>query len=57
MYFIDVSTGTWGYAEDIRIVSVEEGAESAMLVNTLDNLSDDQICEWGETYGTRLNLD
>lgn len=49
--FIDTSTGTWGNAEDIVFLDAEPGPEAAMLINTLENLSDDEIIAYGNRYG------
>jgi hypothetical protein len=50
-YFIDTSTGTWGLGEDIVFLEVEVGAEAAMLVNTLEGMSDSQIIDYGNAHG------
>lgn len=50
-YFIDTASGTWGLAEDIVFIEVEVGPEAAMLVDTLDNMSDSQIIDYGNAYG------
>lgn len=54
--FIDTMTGTWGMANDIVVIEVEDGAEAAMLCETLDGLSDSGICEYGNTYGDSIFL-
>lgn len=49
MLFIDTSTGTWGNAEDIVLVSDDWADE-------LEDNSDSEIIQKGNDWGDRLNL-
>lgn len=49
--YIDTMTGTWGDAEDIVFINAEDGPETAMLLNTVENLSDSEIMEYGNKWG------
>lgn len=52
--FIDVSTGTWGTAEDIRIVEITEYATDVVLDMLNNELSDSEIMGYGYEYGTPI---
>lgn len=56
VYYIDTHTGTWGGAEGIVTIEVERGADSAMLSETLLNMSDSQIMDYGNRYGDAIIL-
>ncbi len=49
--YIDTNTGTWGDASGIRTITVEAGAELAMLQDTLDEMSDSGINAYGLEHG------
>lgn len=51
MLFIDTSTGTWGQAEDIVLLSPE--AEDAFLRES-EFMSDSQVIDFGDQKGKRL---
>lgn len=45
--FIDVTTGTWGHADDLRIVDVDD-------TDIFDQMADSSICAFGHENGERV---
>lgn len=50
--WIDTQSGTWGDADELVIIEAEDGPAAAMLVNTLENMSDTDIQDYGDKWGT-----
>jgi|MudIll2142460700_1097286.scaffolds.fasta_scaffold898015_3 hypothetical protein len=56
--FIDVMTGTWGLATDLRIVDLvaieDEYSDQYSYLAYLQDAPDWQIIEFGRQYGNRI---